>query len=321
MGAYVVRRLIQGAITLFVLAFPIYGLERALRPENYPGEAYLPHLWHDVERALLHLDFGRACLWPGCPHIHDLWMRGLAGDLWLLAGGIAVGVSGGVGVGLWCARHSRALGARLVEQGAMVAYCAPVWVVGLGLVLLFNRDVGRWPVPYFFDVRPRAFVSPLESPWSFLRSYVVPWLVLGAPLAAACLRATVALTLDELDADYVRTAYAKGLSRRRVMRHHVSPVALASVSQLVWASIPVFVTNAMLVEWVFDVPGFFVNLRRAIDKDPAFPGLDIPMIQAITLWAAALIVALGIVADLVLARIDPRARSALVARGSGRTGL
>ncbi|HEY7620654.1 MAG TPA: hypothetical protein VH834_12825, partial [Solirubrobacteraceae bacterium] len=60
-------------------------------------------VWHDVDRALFHLDFGHTCGWPGCPPIHTLWMRGLAGDLWMLAGGMLFGVVGGVTAGAWCA--------------------------------------------------------------------------------------------------------------------------------------------------------------------------------------------------------------------------
>jgi peptide/nickel transport system permease protein len=185
-----------------------------------------------------------------------------------------------------------------------------VWVVGLGLLLLFNEDVGRWPLPYFFDARPRAYVSPLENPWSWFRSYFVVWIVVGAPLAGACVRATKAMTLDELGAEHVRTAWAKGLTPRRVYGRHAAPAAYASVTQMVWAFIPVFVTNAVLVEWIFNVPGFFVNLRRAMDRDRYFPGLDIRMIQAITLWAAVIIVAIGLLCDLVLTAIDPRVRQA-----------
>jgi peptide/nickel transport system permease protein len=311
MPTYVVRRLIQGAVALVAVAFPIYGLERALRPENYPGQSYFPHLYHDVERALLHFDYGRACLWPGCPPIHTMWLRGYAADLWLLAGGLAIGVLAGTRLGVWCARHPRSAAARVLEGSSMIVYCTPVWLFGFLLLFAFDPDIGRYPIPYFFDIRPRTYVSPLANPWDWFRSYLVPWIVVGAPLAAAVLRAAVALTIDELEADHVRTGEAMGMRWPRVVRRYAAPVAHASVTQLVWASLPAFVTNAVFVEWVFNVPGFFFNLRRAIDRDPAFPGLDIPMLQAVTLWAAILIIVLGILTDLALARIDPRVRSTL----------
>jgi peptide/nickel transport system permease protein len=308
--AYVVRRVVHGAVVLFVVALLIYGLEPALRPENYPGQAYVPLVWHDVSRALFHIDFGHTCGWPGCPRIHTLWMRGLAGDLWMLAGGLVIGVLSGVSIGAWCARRHPSVAVRIVESGAALAYCAPVYVAALGLLLLFNRDIGVWPIGYFFDARPERFVSPTANPWDWFRAYLVPWLLVAAPLAAGCVRLTARLTLDELESDYVRTAIAKGLAYPRVVRHHAARGAYPGVASLVWGSIPVFVTNIVFVEWVWNVPGFWFATRRALDQDPFFPGIDVPMLKAISLWTAFVIVVLSVLADIALAAVDPRVREA-----------
>ncbi len=310
MIAYVLRRVLYGAAVLFIVTWLIYGIEPALRPENYPGQTWLTLVWHDVERALFHLDFGHTCGWPGCPRIHTLWMRGLAGDLWMLAGGMLFGVVGGVAAGAWCARRRGSAAARIVEAAAAVAFCAPVYVVGLGLIRLFNHDIGVWPVSNFFDARPSAFVSPIANPWDWFRSYLMPWLVVAAPLAGACLRFTARLTVDELRADYVRTAIAKGLRYGPVVRRHAARGAYPGVTSLVWGYIPVFVTNVVLVEWVWNVPGFWFATRRAIDQDPFFPGIDVPMLKALSLWTALVIVVLSIAVDLMLAAMDPRTRTA-----------
>jgi peptide/nickel transport system permease protein len=307
---YLIRRVVHGALVLLVVALLIYGIEPALRPENYPGQAYFPLVWHDVSRALLHLDFGHACQWPGCPPIHTLWMRGIAGDLWMLAGGLLIGIAGGVGAGTWCARRPGTASARFVESVAALLFCAPVYVVGLGLLLLFNRDIGVWPVRWFFDALPAEFVSPTADPWKWLRSYLVPWIIVAAPLAAACLRLTARLTVDELHTDHVRTAIAKGLPYGYVVRHHAARAAYPSVTALVWSYVPVFVTNIVFVEWVWNVPGFWFATRRALDQDPNFPGIDVPMLKAISLWTALIIVVLSIAADVALAALDPRVRSA-----------
>jgi ABC-type dipeptide/oligopeptide/nickel transport system permease component len=307
---YLVRRVVHGGLVLLVVALLIYGIEPALRPENYPGQSYFPLVWHDVQRALLHLDFGHACQWPGCPSIHTLWMRGIAGDLWMLAGGLVFGIVGGVSLGTWCARRPGTASARFVESMASLLFCAPVYVVGLGLLLLFNRDIGVWPVHGFFDALPAGFVSPTKNPWDWLRAYLVPWLVVAAPLAAACLRLTARLTVDELQSDYVRTAIAKGLPYGYVIRHHAARGAYPSVTSLVWSYVPLFVTNVVFVEWVWNVPGFWFATRRALDQDPNFPGIDVPMLKAISLWTALIIVVLSVVADVFLAALDPRARAA-----------
>jgi peptide/nickel transport system permease protein len=311
---FAVRRLLFAAIVVLATAVTAYGGIRALKPSYFPGEGLLDGLWGDLERAFLHFDFGEACLWAGCPEIRRLWLEGMGADLWLLGGAVVIGVGGGVTAGLWCAMRPRSPAARAFEALAMVAYCAPVYVVGLGLMILFNPTFGAWPLPAFFE--PAVYASPFERPWDWFRSLLVPWFIVAAPLGAACLRITVATIVDELESDHVRTGVAKGLSHRRVVSRHAGPAAYNSVATFVWASVPWVVTNMVLVEWVYSVPGFFRYTQRATGKDPRYwAAFDIPMLQALAIWAAVLIVLVTLLADLVLARMDPRVRAAT--RGGG----
>jgi ABC-type dipeptide/oligopeptide/nickel transport system permease component len=90
-------------------------------------------------------------MFVGCPQVHDLWVAGYAADLWLLGGGLLVGLLGGIGAGVRCVTHWGSPRARAIESAAMLAFCTPVCVVGLGLLLLFSPAFGVWHVPYFFD--------------------------------------------------------------------------------------------------------------------------------------------------------------------------
>ena len=138
---------------------------------------------------------------------------------------------------------------------------------------------------------------------------LLPWLVVGAPLAAAILRLTLALCLDTMGEDYVRTARAKGLDRRGVVRH-AAPATRVSVASLLGASAPFMVTNMVLVEYVYSVPGFFRHTKRALARAPGWPPtIDFPTLQALALWASVLIVALSLLADLAIVRLDSRVRS------------
>jgi ABC-type dipeptide/oligopeptide/nickel transport system permease component len=90
--------------------------------------------------------------------------------------------------------------------------------------------------------------------------------------------------LEVLESDFVRSATAKGLSRRRVVRRHAAPPAYLTVASLLGAWVPTFVTNMVLVEFVFFVPGFFGQTKRALGQIPELPpGYDIPMLQALAL--------------------------------------
>jgi peptide/nickel transport system permease protein len=116
-----------------------------------------------------------------------------------------------------------------------------------------------------------------------------------------------------VDADHVRTAYAKGVSPRRLMSRHVAPAAYTETASFIGVSIPLIVLNLILVERVFGVPGFFRHTYKAtghVLNRRGEPVIDYPMVQAISLWAAVLIVVLAIAVDLVLVRLDPRVRDA-----------
>jgi peptide/nickel transport system permease protein len=191
----------------------------------------------------------------------------------------------------------------------MLFLCTPPYVLALGLLLLFEPTFGLIKLPVFFEVH--TYKPPLEDPWDFFRSMLAPWLVVGAPLAAAILRLTTSLTIDGRGEHGVRTARAKGLAQGPVVRKHAAPPTYATVASLFGASAPILVTNIVLVEVVFSVPGFFRHLRRALGQNVggADKIIDIPMIQAISIWAAVLIVLVSLLADLAIVRLDPRIRA------------
>jgi len=69
------------------------------------------------------------------------------------------------------------------------------------------------------------------------------------------------------------------------------------------------VTNMVLVEWVFTLPGFFRHMRRALGQNlTASTSLDIPTLQALAMWAAVLIVVISLIGDLAIVELDPRIR-------------
>jgi peptide/nickel transport system permease protein len=300
---FLFRRLLWAVVTVVLTACFAYGLIRVLRPETYGGgENLFVGTWHDVDRAVFHLTLGD-------PELREMWLDGLWADVFLLAGGAIAAVLLGVSGGIWCATRPRSRSARALESTAMLFLCIPPYVLALGLLLLFEPTFGLITLPVFFEVH--TYKPPLEDPWDFVRSMLAPWLVVGAPLAATILRLTAGLTIDGMAEQWVRTARAKGLAHGRVVRKHAAPPVYATVASLFGASAPVLVTNIVLVEVIFSVPGFFRHLRRALGQNVggADKVIDIPMIQAISIWAAVLIVVLSLIGDLAIARLDPRIRA------------
>jgi peptide/nickel transport system permease protein len=310
---FLLRRVALGALTLLGIGVVTYGMLRVLRADMYRGVSLLDGTWDDLERGFLHFDWGVACGWAGCPPIREMFARGFAADLWLIGAAMVIGVTGGLIAAMWCARRPDAKRARFAEAASTLLYCTPVYVFGLGLLLLFNPLFGLVHLPFFFDAEAN-WEQPWSDPWRWLRTFAVPSVVLAAPLGAMCMRLALAVMREEVGTDHVRTAIAKGVSPRKVMSRHAAPAAYTEITSFIGVSVPLIVLNLILVERVFAVPGFFTHTYKATGHVATASNrgeiiIDYPMVQAISMWAAVLIIVLGIVVDLALARLDPRIRA------------
>ena len=119
----------------------------------------------------------------------------------------------------------------------------------------------------------------------------------------------------------MRTAIAKGVPYKRVVRRHAGPFASAATASLVGVSAPLVVINLILVERVFAVQGFFVHTWKATgrsadpfvrtaSRDGAPPEIDLQMLAGIAIWASVFVVVLSFAMEFALLRIDPRLRAA-----------
>ena len=324
MGSYaktLTLRAFQALCVIVIVSALALAIPRWAFPDLYPDEQGLGGLIHALHRAFLDFDFGIAYGWVGRPKVTELWLRGYAADIWMLLGSVAIGVGAGFALGLWCAGRPRSRRARLVETLAVILYCTPAYAVGLGLLFLFHPTFGMLlPLPYFFDAAPIQ-ASPLSSPWDWFRSLLVPWIVAAAPLAGMCLRLVVAQLREQEGTHHVRTAIAKGVPHKRVIRRHAGPFARAATASLVGVSAPIVVINLILVERVFAVQGFFVHTYKATGRtgDGYQDGLrggippttiDLEMLVAIAIWASVFVVVLSFVMEFALLRLDPRVRAA-----------
>jgi ABC-type dipeptide/oligopeptide/nickel transport system permease component len=114
------------------------------------------------------------------------------------------------------------------------------------------------------------------------------------------MRASLAETFEE---DFVRTARGKGLSPGRVMRRHAIPAASAPVISLVGVTMGTVITNAILLEYTFSIPGMFSLMTQALGN------ADLPVIEGVAIAGALLVVTANLLADLVHAWLDPRVRT------------
>jgi peptide/nickel transport system permease protein len=300
LGKYVVGRLLSLAGVVVMVTAVTWLCIHLLRPEPFAFDerSLLAQLGDYLNRAFLHFDLGNS--WSrNQPAVADMIRQGLPADLWLLFGGLAFGIAAGVTAGTFVGSRPRSPVSRAIETVSMVFLCAPVYVVGLSLLLLFGAGIAVTGIGFL----PLKYVPFDEDPMRWLGSLITPWIVLGLPLAAVCERMMNSSMREVLHEEFVRTALAKGVSRRRMLRRHAVPAAIAPVFTLAGVTVPVMVTNMVLVELTFSVPGIFENVRTSMEQ------ADFPVIQG-TVAATALLVALASLAvDVMLAWLDPKIRA------------
>jgi peptide/nickel transport system permease protein len=304
MLAFVVRRLLSVVAVVVGAGALVFSVFYAIRPERISDGTGYPHqLVHFLDRAFLHFDLGTSSdrllsFQPVAP----LLRHSFPADLSLVAGGLFVGAAIGIALGAVAARRRGTLMGRGLDVFAAFGMSAPVYWVGAMAVVFFHPEVGRFarlPIS-----KPNTYEPLTHDPLAWLQSLWLPWLILGLPLAAITMRMMRATLAETLEEDFVRTAYGKGLSPARVMRRHAVPAASAPVISLVGVTMGTLVTNAILLEYTFSIPGIFSLMRRAMDQ------ADFPVIEGVAIAGALLVVMANLLADFVHAWLDPRVREA-----------
>jgi ABC-type dipeptide/oligopeptide/nickel transport system permease subunit len=138
--------------------------------------------------------------------------------------------------------------------------------------------------------------------WAGLKALLLPALSLAAVQAAILARVTRSSVLEAMREDYVRTARAKGLSRRAVLWRHVLRNAMIPVLTIMGLQFANLITGAIVVENVFVLPGIGRLVFQAINNR------DLVLVRDVVMLLAAVVVAINFVVDVLYALIDPRLR-------------
>ena len=304
------RRLLYAAGTIVLTAFFAYGLIRLLRPGALSrGVAGLRDVRRrSAARCCTSTSAGRAC----SPAVRRSGGCGSTAcgptcSCWPAASSSRSCSASPAASG---ARRARARGRRARSRAwRWCSSARPAYVVGFTLLLLFAPPFGLLQLPWFFE--PHSYAPPLQDPWDFIRSMIMPWLVVGAPLAGA-VPAADARALPGHDGRELR-AHGDGQGRAREPRRAPPRRARRPTSRSRRCSAPR--RRSWSPTWCSSstcspCPGFFRHMRRALGQAPGWPpSIDIPTLQALAMWAAVLIVALSLLADLAIARLDPRMRA------------
>jgi peptide/nickel transport system permease protein len=211
-----------------------------------------------------------------------------AGIIWLFFG-ILVGVISAVTAGRWSDR--------LITVLALIGISMPVF--WLGIVTRYYLAEGG-----LATIFPDGEYIPFtQDPFQWFWHLVLPWIVLAVLFIGFYGRVLRGNILDTINEDYVRTAKAKGLAPRRILRRHVLRTSLIPVVTLFGLDFAaVLGGGAILTETVFDLHGVGQYAAQNIAS------FDLPPIMGVTLYGAFFITIFSVIVDLFYAYLDPRIR-------------
>jgi len=174
------------------------------------------------------------------------------------------------------------------------------WLAGL-LILVFSLLLGWFPASHMYSV-DAASLSPLPRLADLLRHLFLPAVCLGLVGAAGTARYLRATLIDVRSSRFMLAARARGIPERRLLWVHALRPALLPVVTLLGLSLPILVSGSVVIETIFSWPGMgqvAYNAARA---------RDIPLILGATLIGTAAVILGNLIADVLYAVVDPRAR-------------
>jgi ABC-type dipeptide/oligopeptide/nickel transport system permease component len=202
----------------------------------------------------------------------------------------------GVTLGIVAARLRHSFVDVVITFFAVTITAIPLFVLGVWLRDVFSgRSVFGWEA---FPMIPRSI--GIETTW--LQELLLPAFALGVGALSFTVVLARGAMLEVLDADYIRTARAKGLTERKVVFKHAARNALIPVAELSAIQLGALMGGTILVEAVFQYPGLGYLFVRSMDEN------NHPVMLAITVYSVALFIVVLVLADILTAWLDPRIR-------------
>jgi len=308
----IVNRVLMAIPTLILVSMMIFGLQKMLPGDPVlamAGEDQNPqviatlrlkyHLDEPVPtqyllwmKDLLHGNLG-ASLRTDVP-VTELIAQKLPVTLQLAVMGMIIAIAIGLPAGILAAANK----GRMLDYGANILALSGMSIPNfwLGLILIFVMSV-RWHL-----LPSSGYVAPSENFWLSIKTMLMPAFVLGAALGAQLMRHTRSAMLSVLQADYIRTARAKGLLRVTVVVKHAFRNALIPIVTVLALLFGELLAGAVLTEQVFTIPGF-----GKLVVDSVF-NRDYAVVQGVVLVTALSFTAANLLADVFYILLNPRLR-------------
>lgn len=232
-------------------------------------------------------------LWSQTPVSRELLSRWPV-TLELILIGLVVSLIIAIPVGIYSAIRQNSLGDYVARSAAVMLIAIPTFWIGTMVIVFPSIWWGYMP--------PITYTPFTEDPWRNLSMCLIPGAILGMSMSGTVVRLTRTMMLDVLRQDYIRTAWAKGLSERVVVLRHGLKNAIIPVITIMGIQLPLLVGETVIVEQIFGLPGLGGLLVSATSAR------DYPIVSAILLIVSLLVVLSNMIVDVLYHMLDPRIR-------------
>jgi len=242
---------------------------------------------------MLHGDFGSSLIRQGV-EVSELIIARLPNTLLLMVVSTIIAMVISIPFGIWSASKPNTPLDYSVTFVSFLGIATPNFWIGLVLIMFFSVQLGWFPT---------GGVATLESSfsiWDRLHHLILPALVLATADMAGLTRYTRSSMIEVLRQDYIRTARAKGFKQTKVIYRHGVRNGLIPIITIFGLMLPSFIGGSVIIESIFAWPGIGMLFMEA-----AFQR-DYPVIMAVTVIAATLVVIGNLIADILYAIFDPR---------------
>lgn len=204
----------------------------------------------------------------------------------------------GVGLGIAAALNRGNLIDKTTVGAALLFYSLPTFAIGLLLYQFVALKWGLVEVPEYVTIAEGGI-------WGWAKGLFLPALTLALFTAAGYIRMTRAYVLETMSEDYLRTAKAKGLPRRKILWKHTMRAAVTPIMTMAGIDFAVLVGGAPITETVFNYDGLGKLAVNSATQSP-----DLPTTVGVVLVLSALVILANIVVDCLYAVVDPRVKLA-----------
>jgi len=316
MGAYTIRRLIWVPVTVILVSMIVFLIVRFI-PGNiieimesqiaqFSSGPLPPRL--AIEHALgldvpIYVQYAR---WIGNIVFHgslgtsfvsnnDITQRILDAlpvtlELSTLAMIIAILIS--IPIGVYAALRQDTIADYIGRSIAIVLISVPSFWIGV-MIMIYPSIWWHWSPSM-------VFVPFTNNPLGNLRMFIIPSVVLGTALAGSTMRMTRTMMLEVLRQDYIRTAWAKGLTEWLIVIRHALKNSLIPVVTVIGMQIPFLIGGAVIIEQIFVLPGIGTLILTALSQR------DYPIVEGVSLVVSTFVIFVNFFVDLTYGLFDPR---------------